>query len=83
MADKLRTVADAENRDAHVKNGLVAARRALGQYTGGPAGKNDAGRSKPSYLLRGNGAGIDLAVDTEIANPARYQLIVLPSEVHY
>ena len=74
-------VADAEDRDADVEDGLVGERRALGVDARRAAREDDAlGGELPDGVER-DVEGVDLAVDVLLADAPRDQLRVLAAEV--
>ena len=81
LGHELQAVADAEHRDAeledprvhHGRAGLLDARR--------PTGEHDALRREGADLGERHRAGVDLAVDVQLANPAGDELGVLGAEV--
>ena len=82
MHHDLLAVADAEDRDAHVKDACGRHRRAFGKDGGGAARKD--------HRLGGEGLqegvvhlveGMDLAIDVQLAQATRDQLRHLAAEV--
>ena len=83
VGGELRAVADAEDRNAEVVETDGNRRGAVFIHGRGAAGQHDADRVHGFDLreVGGHRAGMDLAVDALLADPARDQLRVLRSEI--
>ncbi len=80
-AHELHAVADAENRDAQFKKGLVARRRAGCKNARGPAGKNNALGVARGEVRRLGVEAEDFAIDLLFPHTPRDELSVLRAEV--
>ena len=78
---QLRTIADAEHRDAKFEDALVTVRRVVEIDTVRPAGQNDADGVQRLDLLGGQIAGLDDRINAALADAPRDQLLVLSSEI--
>src|SRR5205085_2955608 len=81
LGHQLQAVADAEDRDAELEHPRVDQRRAFLLPPVGTAGKDDAARGEGLDLLERHRAGVDLAVDVQLADAAGDQLRVLRAEI--
>ncbi len=78
----LHTIANTQHRHALLKNCVISAWRLLGRYRLWPARQNNAFSFKTGNCLHRRVKGIDLAVDTGLANISRDQLRVLRAEIY-
>jgi len=83
MREKLKAVTDAEHRASDVENCQVEVRCGGVEHTRRPAGQDDANRLPRAQGLRIDGSGVDLAVDTLLANSPRDQLAVLRAKIEH
>ena len=81
MADDLKSVADAENRNAHVEKGLVRQWRARRVYAGRSAGKDQPFGAHLMEGFIGDGVRHDFAIHMMFADSARDQLGILGAEI--
>ena len=81
LGHELQAVADAKDRNAEVEHGAVDERRAGLIDAEGASGKDDPARLEGADLLHGHRAGMDLAVDVQLANAAGDELRVLRTEI--
>ena len=81
LGHELQAVADAKDRNAEVEHGAVDERRAGLLDAEGASGKYDPARLEGADLLHGHRAGMDLAVDVQLANAAGDELRVLRTEI--
>ncbi len=81
VRDELQPVADAEDGHAELEDARVHGGRALGVDARRASRQDDGFRSHRAELLEREGAGLDLAVDALLANPAGDELGVLSPEV--
>jgi hypothetical protein len=78
---ELQAVADAQHRDAQIEDGAVHERRARLLHAERASRQDDPARREGADLLHRHRAGVDLAIDVQLANAARDQLRVLRTEV--
>ena len=81
LGHELQAVADAQDRDAHLEHRPVHERRPGLLHAEGASRKDDPPRREGADLLQRHRAGMDLAIDVQLAHAARDQLRVLRSEV--
>src|SRR5205823_778727 len=81
LGHELQPVADAEDRQVQLEDLRVDYRGAGLLDAVGAAGENDALRSEGADLLERHRAGMELAIDVQLADPSRDQLRVLRPEV--
>ena len=83
MDHQLLTVADAENGQAQLENGVVERGGVRLKHRRGAAGEDDGGGVKSADVVHRHGVGLDLAVDAAFTHAARDEQIVLPAEIQY
>src|SRR5690606_34679781 len=81
MADPLQPVADAEHRHAERQDLRIREGRVGREHARRPAREHDAARLPGPDAVERQVAGVDLAVDAALADPARDELRVLTPEV--
>ncbi len=81
--EELRSVADAERRDAELEDGRIDPRRPLRVDGGGTTREDQRDRVAVAYLLGGRAVADELGVDAGLAHPSRDQLRVLAAEVDH
>ena len=81
LGHELQPVADAQDGDSHLEHRAVHQRRAGLLHAEGAAGEDDPVRRESADLLDGHRAGMDLAVDVQLAHAPGDELRVLRSEV--
>ena len=81
LGHELQPVADAEDRHAQLEDLRIDHRRAGLLDAVGAAGEDDALGPEGADLLERHRAGMELAIDVQLADPAGDQLRVLRPEV--
>ena len=83
MDHQLLAVADAENGQAQLENGVVERGGVRLKHRRGAAGEDDGGGAEGADVVHRHGVGLDLAVDAAFTHAARDEQIVLPAEIQY
>ena len=83
MDHQLLAVADAENGQTQLENGIVERGGVRLKHRRGAAGEDDGGGVKSADVVHRHGVGLDLAVDAAFTHAARDEQIVLPAEIQY
>src|SRR5215471_13139035 len=81
LGQKLQPVANAEHRNAEIKDGGVAARRARVLHRGRAAGEDDSPRRERAYLRGGKVGRLNFTINSQLADPPGNELGVLAAEV--
>ena len=81
MDHQLLAVADAENGQTQLENGVVERGGVRLKYRRGAAGEDDGGGAEGADVVHRHGVGLDLAVDVLLPHPPGDQLIVLSAKV--
>ncbi len=81
VAHCLHAVANAEHRHAELEDDVRGAGCATYGHRGRPSRQNDRARREIANLVVADRKGVDLAIDTAFAHPARDQLRHLAAEV--
>ena len=79
----LLTVAEAEDGQAHVKDGRIHIRRVFRVDGGGAAGQDDRGGADRCEFGRGDIAGENLRIHMQVTDATRDELPVLGAKVEY
>ena len=83
MDHQLLAVADAENGQTQLENGVVKRGGVRLKHRRGAASEDDGGGAKSADVVHRHGVGLDLAVDAAFTHAARDEQIVLPAEIQY
>ena len=83
MDHQLLAVADAEDGQAQLENGVVERGGVRLKYRCGAAGEDDGGGAEGADVVHRHGVGLDLTVDAAFTHAARDEQIVLPAEIQY
>ena len=81
LGHELQPVADTQDRDAHLEDAAVDERRARLLDAERAAREHDPARLEGADLLHGHRAGVDLAVNVQLADAAGNELRVLRAEI--
>ena len=83
MDHQLLAVADAEDGQTQLENGVVERGGVRLKHRRGTAGEDDGGGVKGADVVHRHGVGLDLTVDAAFTHAARDEQIVLPAEIQY
>ena len=78
---KLRAIADSENRDSQRENARIHIRRAVGIDAVRPSGEDDTDRVIGSDFRQGHRAGMHFAINMVFADATGNELVVLSAEI--
>ena len=81
--EELRSIADAERRNAELEHVGIDARGTFGVHGGRAAAENQRVRIARTYLRSRHTVADELRVDATLAHAPRDQLCVLPAKIHH